>query len=109
MNTSKPLAGHTFVVTGSSSGIGKAIAIEFAHAGADIVLHGRSRSTNLEEVAHQITEMGQTAHVVLADFEDSAAVLKTADEAFSLAGRVTGWVNNAGGDVLTGSVERTSD
>ena len=103
MNIPKPFFGHTFVVTGSSSGIGKAIAIELARSGADVVLHGRSRSANLDEVAHTITEMGQTAHVVLADFENTASLSKMADEAFSATGHVTGWVNNAGGDVLTGA------
>ena len=101
-NTSQPLSGNLFVVTGSSTGIGKSIAVTLAAAGANIVLHGRNQSPNIEETAAEIEQLGQKAHVVLADFADLSALDGFVESAFGIEGRVTGWVNNAGGDVLTG-------
>jgi len=101
-NTSQPLSGNLFVVTGSSTGIGKSIAVTLAAAGANIVLHGRNQSPNIEETAAEIEQLGQKAHVVLADFADLSALDGFVESAFGFEGRVTGWVNNAGGDVLTG-------
>lgn len=101
MTPNQPLAGNTFVVTGSSSGIGKAIAIELATAGADLVIHGRSRSAHLIEVAEEIEKIGRTATVLLADFEDSNSLAPFVDDAFEAAQNITCWINNAGGDVLT--------
>ena len=90
------------MVTGSSTGIGKSIAVTLAAAGANIVLHGRNQSPNIEETAAEIEQLGQKAHVVLADFADLSALDGFVESAFGFEGRVTGWVNNAGGDVLTG-------
>ena len=101
-NTSQPLSGNLFVVTGSSTGIGKSIAVTLAAAGANIVLHGRNQSPNIEETAAEIEQLGQKAHVVLADFADLSALDGFVESAFGFEGRVTGWINNAGGDVLTG-------
>ena len=94
--------GLTAVVTGSSSGIGRAIALDLADAGADVAIHGR-RAAAAAEVAAQIVQMGRRAPVLLADLAEPAQIERLVGEAWSaLGGRVDLWVNNAGADVLTG-------
>jgi 3-oxoacyl-[acyl-carrier protein] reductase len=96
------LQGQTAVVTGSSSGIGRAIALEFAAAGADVVVHARKNRTGADETAKAIHDLGRQAHVLLADLGDVAAQ----NEFIAAAWRwrpVDIWVNNAGADVLTGN------
>ncbi|HNS01912.1 MAG TPA: SDR family oxidoreductase [Anaerolineae bacterium] len=95
-------SGLTAVVTGSSSGIGRAIALALADAGADVAIHGR-RAAAAAEVAAQIVQMGRRAPVLLADLAEPAQIERLVGEAWSaLGGRVDLWVNNAGADVLTG-------
>jgi len=102
------LCGHLFVVTGSSTGIGKSIALTLAAAGADIVLHGRKPSPSIKETAAEIEQLGQKAHLAFADFADLSSLDGFVEDAFGFEGRVTGWINNAGGDVLTGQWKEQS-
>ena len=96
------LSDRTAVVTGSSSGIGRAIALEFARAGANVVIHcARSRS-HADLVAAQIREMGQQAFVIQSDFRKSLDIDRFVHETWNAFGSVDIWVNNAGADVLTG-------
>jgi 3-oxoacyl-[acyl-carrier protein] reductase len=102
------LAGRTAVVTGSTAGIGAAIAVELAAAGADIVVHGR-RADKAQEVAARVTEMGALAHVVLGDLASAAFCQELVETAWNWSqGRMSVWVNNAGTDVLTGDSARGS-
>ena len=55
---------ETILVTGSSRGIGKAIALRLAQSGFDIVVHCRSRIEEAEEVARSIRELGRQARVL---------------------------------------------
>jgi 3-oxoacyl-[acyl-carrier protein] reductase len=96
------LEGRTAVVTGSSSGIGRAIAWELARAGADVLVHARSSRQAAEEVAEQVRGLGGQSHVVMADLADAAAQDELVGEAWQWRGAVDIWVNNAGADVLTG-------
>ncbi len=66
------LAGKTAVVTGSSSGIGRAIALELASAGANVVVHARTSRETAEDVAEAIRQQGRDARVLLADIGDPA-------------------------------------
>lgn len=92
----------TAVVTGSTSGIGRAIAVALAREGADVLIHGRKREA-AAEVAVAVTQLGRQAPVVLADLADPQAVERLVAEAWqALGGRVDVWVNNAGADILTG-------
>ena len=97
------LGGKIFMVTGSSSGIGRAIAIAFAEQGADIILHGRQASSAIQDVAEQIESLGRKAHKLYADFSDNDSLEPFVDSAWQWQSRVDGWINNAGGDVLTGA------
>ena len=90
------------VVTGASSGIGRAVALEFARAGADLVIHcSRSRAA-ADSLVSEIQSLGRRAHVVQADFSESTSLDHFVDEAWKKFGSVDIWVNNAGADVLTG-------
>jgi 3-oxoacyl-[acyl-carrier protein] reductase len=100
------------VVTGSSSGIGRAIAIRLAAAGMHVVLHGRKPSERLDSVEQEILASslsgGLKARVakIYADFSSDIQWPKFVDDAWAQFGTVDCWINNAGGDVLTG--ERSS-
>jgi 3-oxoacyl-[acyl-carrier protein] reductase len=94
--------GQVAVVTGASSGIGRAIAQRLARDGARVVVdYARSRE-RAEAVVAEIRAAGGDGLAVRADVsrgEDVSRLLAAALEAF---GRVHAWVNNAGADILTG-------
>ena len=73
MPASKPLAGQTAIVTGASSGIGRAIAEHLGSAGAHVFLSGRTASS-MEECKKEIEEGGGAASVITADVRDVAQV-----------------------------------
>ena len=91
------LAGRTAVVTGSTSGIGAAIARVLASSGAEVVVSGRDEA-RARVVVDQITAAGGTAHAVPADLAGSAAGIRrfAVDATAALGGRVDVLVNNAG-------------
>jgi NAD(P)-dependent dehydrogenase (short-subunit alcohol dehydrogenase family) len=92
----QPLHGKTALITGASKGLGKAIALTLAQAGASIALVSRDE-TKLKEVATQIRDSGGVAEVFVADVSDEAQVTNVRD---AFAARVGGslhiLVNNAG-------------
>lgn len=90
------LTGKTALVTGASRGIGRAIAVGFAEAGADLVLTARSVDA-LEETRSAAEGHGRKAVVVPADVTDRDAVRAMVDDAVAALGHVDIVVNNAGG------------
>jgi 3-oxoacyl-[acyl-carrier protein] reductase len=96
------LRGLKAVVTGSSSGIGRAIALEFARAGADCLVHARGNAAGAEETAAALRGLGVRAEIRLADLAKPAELERFAAEAWEAFDGVDIWVNNAGADVLTG-------
>lgn len=95
MTVTADLAGRSAVVTGASSGIGRAIAEHLGGAGAHVVLSGRTESA-MKEAADRIAEAGGSAQVVVADVRDPAAVRGLVDAAVAATGRLDIMVNNAG-------------
>jgi NAD(P)-dependent dehydrogenase (short-subunit alcohol dehydrogenase family) len=87
--------GQTVLVTGASSGIGRATALAFAAAGANVVLVAR-RATALAKVATQARAAGGAALVVAADVTDPAAVAGCFRKAVKRFDRIDVVVNNAG-------------
>jgi 3-oxoacyl-[acyl-carrier protein] reductase len=83
------------VVTGAGRGIGRAIALQFAAAGADIVCVSRT-AENAERVAAEVRALGRKSWAYAVDVSDSAAVATAAEAILAAAGRVDILVNNAG-------------
>ncbi|HND55056.1 MAG TPA: SDR family NAD(P)-dependent oxidoreductase, partial [Pirellulaceae bacterium] len=93
------LSGRTAVVTGSSSGVGREIALELARAGADIVVHCRARKELAAQTADAIRALGRQAIVVVADLTDSTTLDPLVDITWQWRDGIDIWVNNAGADV----------
>ena len=83
------------VVTGASRGLGEAIALDLAAAGARLVLSGRT-ADDLDRVRHDIESAGGTAVIQPTDVTDSASVAALFEAAETAFGRVDVLVNNAG-------------
>jgi 3-oxoacyl-[acyl-carrier protein] reductase len=90
------------VVTGASSGIGRAIAEAYAAEGAVVLLTHRASPERAREVADAIAARGGRAQVRQADLATRDACERLVAEAREQLGRLDVWVNNAGADVLTG-------
>jgi NADP-dependent 3-hydroxy acid dehydrogenase YdfG len=86
----RELRDASVVITGASSGIGRAIALEFAQKGSRVVLAAR-REEPLDELAHACTEAGGQAEVVPTDVSDERAVEALATAATSAFGRIDVW------------------
>jgi 3-oxoacyl-[acyl-carrier protein] reductase len=84
------------LVTGSSKGIGEAIAMALAREGVNVVVHGRD-GVQAERVVGAITATGGRAFAVLGDLTQEEAVERLVAEAEAYAGRINILVNNAGG------------
>ena len=90
------------VVTGGSSGIGRAIALALAAEGADVVVNYARSETRAREVAEQIARAGGRAVAVGADVSHRADVDRLVARTLEVFGAIHVWVNNAGADILTG-------
>jgi 3-oxoacyl-[acyl-carrier protein] reductase len=94
--TNPPLAGRLAFVTGSARGIGRAIALELADWGADVVVHALKNGEMAEQVANLIRDKGRRSLAVLADLRDRGAMSACADRVKAEMGVVDILVNNAG-------------
>lgn len=104
--TADTFRGVRVLVTGSTSGIGRATAEAFARAGADVLVHGR-RADVADTVAQQLGAFGGDCRPVVADLSDPAACDKLAAEAWDVLGGGLGvLVCNAGADTLTGDAAK---
>src|SRR5215471_13014931 len=97
-----PLWGRAMLVTGASSGIGRAIALAAARAGADVALTYRHNEGGAHEVERELRTLGRRAAVIRLDLADRHSVLDLGPAARAALGRIDAWVNNAGADILTG-------
>jgi short-subunit dehydrogenase len=103
--------GKVVMITGASSGIGKALALKVGAAGGSVLLVSRTRE-NLEDVADEIGSQGGEAHVHPADLSKLDEVARLADEILAEHGRVDILVNNAGRSIrrsIALSYERMHD
>jgi glucose 1-dehydrogenase len=91
----KTLTGKVAVITGASRGLGKAIAVEYARAGAKVVLSARSKK-DIEQNAAALKAEGLEAYAFACDVSDPKQVEKLARFAIKTYGHFDIWVNNAG-------------
>lgn len=87
---------HTVLVTGSSRGIGRAIALNLANAGYDVVVHCRSRREEAEAVQAEVEALGRQARVLQFDISDRAASVTALEADVTAHGAYYGVVCNAG-------------
>jgi 3-oxoacyl-[acyl-carrier protein] reductase len=102
LNPPRELTGLRAVVLGSTSGIGRAVALQLAKAGADVIVHGRSSVEKAEEVAELVRRGGSRSAVLMADLGDRGAGDHLVESAWGLWGGVDAWLHLAGADTLTG-------
>src|SRR5690606_37947474 len=100
--------GQVAVVTGAGRGLGRAIAVAYAEAGADVVIVARTKQ-QLDEVAEQVAASGRSAHVVLADLADAEATAALAGIAVDRFGRLDIVVNTVGGALPSPLLDTTPE
>lgn len=103
---SHALQGLRAAVLGSTSGIGRAVALALAEAGADVIIHGRSQPEAAECVAAEVRTLGGRAHVLMADLADRVAGDQLVDDAWAVWDGLDAWLQIAGADTLTGTAAR---
>lgn len=101
------LDGRVALVTGASAGLGAAIALALADAGADVVCHGNTRTP--EETSDAITQMGRQALPVRGDLADRATPQALINATLERFGRLDILVNNAGTIRRTPAVDYSDD
>lgn len=95
MNTSKPLDGRRAVVTGAGSGIGEAIALAYAQAGAQLLLADID-AARADSVAQRCRALGAQAETVIGDVGDESTAHRIVDRCVQAFGGIDILVNNAG-------------
>lgn len=89
------LDGKVVLVTGASQGLGRALALAYAEAGAKVVINSR-REESIEPVAEEVRDRGAEALALAADVSDGDDVRRLVDAAVERFGRIDVLVNNAG-------------
>ncbi len=95
------LTGKRAVVTGGSRGIGRAIALGLAQAGADVVVNYAHSTAAAAAVAAEVEALGQRGLALPADVSQVDEVERLVQQAWSWLGSIDVWVNNAGSDIIT--------
>jgi 3-oxoacyl-[acyl-carrier protein] reductase len=104
----RELAGLRALVTGSTSGIGQAIALELASAGADVLVHGHRSRELAEQMSERIRILGGRSAALRADLRQWEECQRLASEAWHQWQGLDILINNAGADTLTGEATHWS-
>ena len=99
----RELQGLRTAVLGSTTGIGRAIALALADAGADVLVHGKSSREAANDVANEVRKRGSRSEVLMADIADRTACDRLVNEAWNLWDGIDAWLQIAGADILTGA------
>jgi len=103
------LVNKTAVITGASSGIGKAIAITYAKAGASVIVNYNRSHDDAENTVNHIISLGGKALAIQADVSDGKHVERLLTNSQTELGLIDIWVNNAGANILTGNGAKLDD
>ncbi len=109
VDRNQPLAGKVAVVTGGSSGIGKAAVLALAAEGANVVIDYHSHPDTADQVERDVAALGDRAVDLQADVSKVGDLQKLADAAVESFGRLDIWVNNAGIETRTSVLDTTED
>jgi NAD(P)-dependent dehydrogenase (short-subunit alcohol dehydrogenase family) len=102
------LNGKTAIVTGAGRGIGRAIAIGMAEAGADVALLSRTEE-DLKETASHIEKIGRKAYIITTDVTSREAVERAVSSVKEQAGSIDILVNNAGMNIRSQALDVTDE
>ena len=100
---SRELNGLRTAVLGSTTGIGRSVALALAEAGADVIIHGRTSVEAAEEVAEAVRGFGGRSTVLMADLADRGAGDTLVQSAWETWDGLDAWLHLAGADTLTGA------
>ncbi len=109
MAAGQDLSAHVALVTGASRGIGAAVALMLAEAGAAVAVNYRERADAAEAVVAKITASGGRAIAVAADVSQAASVAKMVEQIAGELGPIDILVNNAGVAIVRGVDDLTED
>jgi glucose 1-dehydrogenase len=101
------LEGKVAIVTGSDSGIGRAIALEFTRQGASVTINYHTDATAADATLHEIESSGGVAQVIQADVSRVADIAALVEGTVAAFGRLDILVNNAGIETRTSTLETT--
>ncbi|MEQ6377677.1 glucose 1-dehydrogenase [Bacillaceae bacterium S4-13-58] len=102
------LDGKLAAITGATKGIGKALALGYAEAGADVILIARQKE-GLREVKTEIEKIGSKAYVIQSDVKDYESIINEVDHICANEKSIDIWVNNAGMNIRTPALDVTEE
>jgi NAD(P)-dependent dehydrogenase (short-subunit alcohol dehydrogenase family) len=103
------LAGKVALITGADSGIGRAVAVAFAHEGADVVIGYLEEHEDAEQTAELVRAAGREAVLVAGDLTEPGHVQELVDRTIDAFGRLDVLVNNAAYQMARSSLDEISD
>jgi 3-oxoacyl-[acyl-carrier protein] reductase len=101
-SSSFSLRGRRAAVLGATSGIGRAVAVGLAEAGADVIVHGRTSARAADDLASDLRSRGVRSQALMADLADRAAGDRLVEQAWGVWNGLDAWLHIAGADTLTG-------